>query len=429
MQYQKPKGTVDILPSESEKWQFVENTAQKIFKNYRYQEIRTPMFEQYDVFARSSGDTSDVVSKEMYDFEDKGGRHLALRPEGTAGVVRAYVENKLFAPEYVRPYKVWYKGPMFRYERPQSGRQRQFHQIGVEALGSESPQLDGETIAMAVNFLNELGINNYQVVLNTLGDQTTRTAYRQALIDYLDPLREQLSADSKTRLSKNPLRILDSKDPKDQELVKNAPSILDYLTPEATEHFQQVRQLLDALQIPYTIDSNMVRGLDYYNHTIYEIMVQSPAFDNREMTVIAGGRYNGLVEQLGGPDVSGVGFGLGVERLMLLLEAENQHLPKAQGPDVYLVSVDSADSLAVSKLLMQLRQAGIYAERDYLNKKVKAQFKQADRLQAKFTLTIGDDELQTGQAKLKRLTDGQEFVVDLNDQSSLLAQIKKEGRN
>lgn len=425
MRYQKPKGTVDILPGESEKWQFIEATAQQIFKNYQYHEIRTPMFEQYDVFARSSGDTSDIVSKEMYDFEDKGGRHLALRPEGTAGVVRAYVENKLFAPEYVRPYKVWYKGPMFRYERPQSGRQRQFHQIGVEALGSDSPQLDVETILMAVSFLNELGINNYTVALNTLGDQETRQAYHQALLAYLTPLADQLSADSKIRLQKNPLRILDSKDTHDQEIVAGAPSILDYLTPAAQEHFQQVTALLDALKVPYTIDSNMVRGLDYYNHTIYEIMVQSSAFNNQEMTVIAGGRYNGLVQQLGGPDVSGVGFGLGIERLMLLLEAENQHLPKMAGPDVYLVSVDSADSLAVSQLLAQLRQAGISAERDYLDKKVKGQFKQADRLQAKFTLTIGDSELQTRQAKLKRLADGQEIAVNLDDQADLLAKIKK----
>ncbi|UQS83533.1 histidine--tRNA ligase [Bombilactobacillus thymidiniphilus] len=425
MRYQKPKGTLDILPGESQKWQYVENVAQQIFSKYQYQEIRTPIFEQYEVFARSSGDTSDIVSKEMYDFEDKGGRRLALRPEGTAGVVRSYVENKLFGPEHNNPYKVWYHGPMFRYERPQSGRQRQFHQIGVEALGSDAPEMDVETISMALNFLNELGLKDYKVVLNTLGDVQTRKNYHQALLDYLTPLKEQLSADSQIRLMKNPLRILDSKEAQDQKLVADAPSILDYLTDAAKKHFQVVTNLLDQIGVAYEIDANMVRGLDYYNHTIFEIMVTSPAFDNREMTVIAGGRYNGLVAQLGGPDISGVGFGLGLERLMLLLEQANNNLPEFLGPDIYLVDVNDADSAAVSKLLTQLRQAGISAERDYLHKKVKGQFKQANRLHAKFTLTIGDEELATKKAQLKRMADGSEFTVDLTDLSGILQQIKK----
>ncbi|RHW46041.1 histidine--tRNA ligase [Bombilactobacillus bombi] len=425
MRYQKLKGMVDILPGESEHWQYLESIAQKVFNNYQYHEIRTPLLEQYDVFARSSGDSSDIVSKEMYDFEDKGHRHVALRPEGTAGVVRAYVENKLFGPDQIHPYKVWYKGPMFRYERPQSGRQRQFHQIGVEALGSDSPAIDVETIAMASDFLHELGLTNYKVVINTLGDQQTRSAYHQALLDYLMPLKEQLSADSKERLTKNPLRILDSKDSQDQEIVAHAPSILDYLTPAAQEHFEQVQQLLAALEIDYEIDANMVRGLDYYNHTIFEIMMTSPAFGNKEMTLIAGGRYNGLVAELGGPEVAGVGFGMGVERLLLVLKQQQDNLPAPNYPDIYLVAVDQSSSLEVSKLLAQLRKAGISAERDYLDKKVKGQFKQADRMHAKFTLAIGEQELKEHKAQLKRMQDGQQVEVDLTKISDLITKVQE----
>lgn len=425
MRYQKLKGMVDILPGESEQWQYLEATAQRIFQNYQYHEIRTPLLEQYDVFARSSGDSSDIVSKEMYDFQDKGQRHVALRPEGTAGVVRAYVENKLFGPDQTHPYKVWYHGPMFRYERPQSGRQRQFHQIGVEALGSDRPEIDVETIAMASNFLQELGLTDYKIVINTLGDQKTRQNYHQALVDYLTPLAAQLSADSQVRLHKNPLRILDSKDPQDQEIVAGAPSILDYLTTAAQAHFDQVQELLTALNINYEIDHNMVRGLDYYNHTIFEIMMTSPAFGNKEMTLIAGGRYNGLVAELGGPDVAGVGFGMGVERLLLVLQAQTHNLPQLSSPDIYLVTVDETVTVAVAKLLSQLRWAGISAERDYLAKKVKAQFKQANRLHARFTLTLGEQELAAQTAQLKRMQDGQETLVHLDDLTELIAKIKK----
>lgn len=425
MRYQKLKGMVDILPGESEQWQYLEATAQRVFQNYQYHEIRTPLLEQYDVFARSSGDSSDIVSKEMYDFQDKGQRHVALRPEGTAGVVRAYVENKLFGPDQTHPYKVWYHGPMFRYERPQSGRQRQFHQIGVEALGSDRPEIDVETIAMASNFLQELGLTDYKIVINTLGDQETRQNYHQALVDYLTPLAAQLSADSQVRLHKNPLRILDSKDPQDQEIVAGAPSILDYLTTAAQAHFDQVQELLTALNINYEIDHNMVRGLDYYNHTIFEIMMTSPAFGNKEMTLIAGGRYNGLVAELGGPDVAGVGFGMGVERLLLVLQAQTHNLPQLSSPDIYLVTVDETVTVAVAKLLSQLRWAGISAERDYLAKKVKAQFKQANRLHARFTLTLGEQELAAQTAQLKRMQDGQETLVHLDDLTELIAKIKK----
>lgn len=234
--FQKPKGTADLLPNESLKWHYVEETARLLFSDYQYAEVRTPIFENFDIFARSAGDTSDVVTKEMYDFKDKGDRHIALRPEGTAGVVRAFVENKLFGPEHAKPYKLFYIGPMFRYERPQAGRMRQFHQIGVEALGSESPALDAEVIAMAVDFFQTLGIANLKVKVNSLGDKESRENYRQALIDFLKPHFEELSHDSQERLEKNPLRVLDSKDAKDQEIVANAPSILDFLSDDAQQH-------------------------------------------------------------------------------------------------------------------------------------------------------------------------------------------------
>ncbi|MGQ2374086.1 histidine--tRNA ligase [Companilactobacillus zhachilii] len=422
MRYQKPKGTMDILPGESQKWQYVESIAQDTFNKYRFSEIRTPIFESYEVFERSSGDTSDIVSKEMYDFKDKGDRHLALRPEGTAGVVRAYVENKLYGPEHIKPYKVWYKGPMFRYERPQSGRQRQFHQIGVEAFGSDSPELDAEIISVGLEFLNRLGIKNLKVALNTLGDPESRAAYHKALVDYFTPFKDQLSDDSKIRLEKNPLRILDSKDANDKKIVANAPSILDYLNEASAQRFEYLKGLLDDLDINYEVDSTMVRGLDYYNHTIFEFMVTDPAFDNKEITVLAGGRYNGLVEELGGPETPGIGFGLGVERLMLLLKDED--LPSANDLDVYLVTIGEKAERASVKILSSLRRAGFCADKDYLQRKIKAQFKTANNLQAKYTVTIGDTELENDTANVKDMATGEQISVSLENLATELKKIE-----
>ncbi|MCD2255802.1 histidine--tRNA ligase [Agrilactobacillus fermenti] len=410
MKYQRPKGTADILPGESEKWQYIEATARQIFDRYRFAEIRTPLFEAYDVFSRSSGETSDIVTKEMYDFDDKGGRHMALRPEGTAGVVRAFVENKLYGPEYNKPYKVYYMGPMFRYERPQSGRQREFHQIGVEAFGAENPALDVEIIAMAVQLLQTFGVNDLKLAINTLGDPETRQNYHQALVDFLRPHFDELSDDSKVRLEKNPLRVLDSKDPKDKAIVANAPSILDYLTADAQKHFETVKQLLTDLKINYVIDANMVRGLDYYNHTIFEIMTTSPAFDNKETTVIAGGRYDGLVKELGGPETSGFGFGLGVERLILLLDAAKAAKMK-HDLDVYIVGLGSDTSDTTLALAQALRAQGFSADRDFLNRKAKAQFKSANRNNAAVVITIGDEELAQQTAQVKDMKTGQQKSV------------------
>lgn len=413
--FQKPKGTADLLPGESHKWHFVEETARLLFSDYQYQEIRTPIFENFDVFARSAGDTSDVVTKEMYDFHDKGDRHIALRPEGTAGVVRSFVENKLFGPEFSKPYKAFYIGPMFRYERPQAGRMRQFHQIGVEAIGSESPALDAETIAMAVDFFQTLGVADLKVTINSLGDQESRENYRQALIDYLTPFKAELSADSQARLEANPLRVLDSKDTKDQEFVANAPSILDFLTPSAQTHWEKVQAYLDALGIDYEIDANTVRGLDYYNHTIFEIMTQSKVLGSGWTTIAGGGRYGGLVEEFGGPELPGVGFGIGLERLMLLLGEADAVLPDAPALDIYVANQGDGTDVAAMQMLQAVRSFGYSADRDYQERKLKGQFKAADREQAHYMILIGERELEAQTATLKNLETGKEQQVKLTD--------------
>lgn len=402
MSYQRPKGTADILPGQSALWQRVEGIAKQVMENYRYREIRTPLFESYDVFARSSGETSDVVSKEMYTFEDKGGRQMALRPEGTAGVVRAYVENKLYGPDHQKPYKVYYMGPMYRYERPQSGRQREFHQIGVEAFGVDSPALDAEVIALAKDLLEALGAKQLKFAINTLGDPESRAAYHKALVDFLTPFKDQLSEDSKVRLEKNPLRILDSKDKGDQAIVADAPKILDYLTPAATSHFEAVQADLKELGINYEIDADMVRGLDYYNHTIFEVMSNDAVFGGGYTTVLAGGRYNGLVEELGGPETPGVGFAMGVERAMLLLAGQTveESLP------VYIVTIDEAAQGPALRLAHALRQQGIEVDMDFQDRKPKAQFKSANKANAQLVMTLGESELEAGTIQVKNMQSG-----------------------
>ncbi|MEE6728822.1 histidine--tRNA ligase [Pediococcus pentosaceus] len=419
MKYQKPKGTADILPPFSKEWQFVEQNARETFALYNYEEIRTPIFEKFEVFSRSAGDTSDIVTKEMYDFDDKGGRHIALRPEGTAGVVRAFVENKLYGPEHQKPVKVYYMGPMFRYERPQSGRLREFHQIGVEAFGSDSPKIDVETIMMGMDFLKKLRVSGLKLVINTLGDKESRDRYRQALIDYLEPHFEELSDDSKARLHKNPLRVLDSKDKNDQKIVENAPEILDFLTEDAQKHFTSVKEELDTLGVDYVVDSSMVRGLDYYNHTIFEIMIADSPLGKGDVTICAGGRYNGLVEELGGPEVSGVGFGLGVERLLLLLNAETQTTLQSKQLDFYVVGIGDLVQNDVLKVVHELRQMNFVTEQDYLDRKPKAQFKSADKLNAKYVVTIGESEMNDRVFKLKDMHSGEERTVALSEINTL----------
>ena len=428
MKLQKPKGTQDILPADSAKWQYVENVARETFKKYNYGEIRTPMFEHYEVISRSVGDTTDIVTKEMYDFHDKGDRHITLRPEGTAPVVRSYVENKLFAPEVQKPVKVYYIGSMFRYERPQAGRLREFHQLGVECFGSKNPATDVETIAMAYQLFNTLGIKDVTLHLNSLGNTDSRLAYRQALIDYLTPMRDTLSKDSQRRLDENPLRVLDSKEKEDKVAVENAPSILDYLDEESQAHFDEVRAMLDSLNIPYVIDTNMVRGLDYYNHTIFEFIT---TIDKSELTICAGGRYDSLVEYFGGPETAGFGFGLGLERLLLVLDKQGIKLPVEESLDVYIAVLGSGANGKALELVQSIRYQGFKAERDYLGRKIKAQFKSADTFKAKTVITLGESEVESGVVKVKNNATREEVTVSFEELTTnfatVLKQLEKQG--
>ncbi|WP_347131276.1 histidine--tRNA ligase [Streptococcus thermophilus] len=423
MKLQKPKGTQDILPGDSAKWQYVENVARETFKKYNYGEIRTPMFEHYEVISRSVGDTTDIVTKEMYDFHDKGDRHITLRPEGTAPVVRSYVENKLFAPEVQKPVKVYYIGSMFRYERPQAGRLREFHQLGVECFGSKNPATDVETIAMAYQLFNTLGIKDVTLHLNSLGNTDSRLAYRQALIDYLTPMRESLSKDSQRRLEENPLRVLDSKEKEDKVAVENAPSILDYLDEESQTHFDEVRAMLDSLNIPYVIDTNMVRGLDYYNHTIFEFIT---TIDKSELTICAGGRYDSLVEYFGGPATAGFGFGLGLERLLLVLDKQGIKLPVEESLDVYIAVLGSGANGKALELVQSIRYQGFKAERDYLGRKIKAQFKSADTFKAKTVITLGESEVESGVVKVKNNATREEVTVSFEELTTNFATVLKQ---
>ena len=423
MKLQKPKGTQDILPADSAKWQYVENVARETFKKYNYGEIRTPMFEHYEVISRSVGDTTDIVTKEMYDFHDKGDRHITLRPEGTAPVVRSYVENKLFAPEVQKPVKVYYIGSMFRYERPQAGRLREFHQLGVECFGSKNPATDVETIAMAYQLFNTLGIKEVTLHLNSLGNTESRLAYRQALIDYLTPIRESLSKDSQRRLDENPLRVLDSKEKEDKVAVENAPSILDYLDDESQAHFDEVRAMLDSLNIPYVIDTNMVRGLDYYNHTIFEFIT---TIDKSELTICAGGRYDSLVEYFGGPETAGFGFGLGLERLLLVLDKQGIELPVEESLDVYIAVLGSGANGKALELVQAIRYQGFKAERDYLGRKIKAQFKSADTFKAKTVITLGESEVESGQVNVKNNSTREEVTVSFEELTKNFAAVLKQ---
>lgn len=414
MKYQKIRGTADFLPEESNKWQHVENKIEDLLEKYYYQEIRLPIFEQFELFARGVGETSDIVSKEMYEFYDRGDRHLALRPEGTAGVVRAYVENKIYGPEHHKPVKYYYTGPMFRFERPQSGRMRQFHQIGVEVYGSNNPAVDVETMALAMDIFESFNIEDLTLVINSLGNNESRLAYREALIDFLTPHFEELSEDSKERLHKNPLRVLDSKDKKDQEIVKDAPSVLDYLDEASKKHFEDVKDMLELLEIPYEIDTNMVRGLDYYNDTIFEIMTNDPNF-GANTTICAGGRYDQLVEEVGGPATPGFGFAIGLERLVMLLDGIDYPFPDAHQLDAFIVTIGDEVNNEALKLANALRKHGLIVEREFIGRKPGKQFRTADKLNAKAVFTLGSQELQNRTVNMKLLSTGKETSLNLDD--------------
>lgn len=414
MNYQKIRGTADFLPETTNKWQYVEEKIEKILDKYYFKEIRLPIFEQFELFARGVGETSDIVSKEMYDFYDKGDRHLALRPEGTAGVVRAYVENKIYGPEHHKPVKYYYTGPMFRFERPQSGRMRQFHQMGVEVYGTTNPAIDVETMVLAMDIFQAFEIQDLSLVINSLGNTKSRIAYREALIEFLEPHYEELSEDSQTRLHKNPLRVLDSKDKKDQIIVQDAPSVLDYLDEDSKAHFEEVQSMLDLLNIPYEIDTNMVRGLDYYNDTIFEIMTNDPNFGSNT-TICAGGRYDSLVEEVGGPATAGIGFAIGLERLVMLLEAMNYEFPERHELDAFIVMIGKEANQEALRLVTALRKHGLTAEREFIGRKPKSQFRTADKLDAKAVFTLGSLEVENRTVNMKLLETGKEITLNLDE--------------
>ncbi|WP_017728616.1 histidine--tRNA ligase [Halalkalibacterium ligniniphilum] len=413
MAIQIPRGTQDILPGDVEIWQWVEAKAQDLCRRYNYHEIRTPIFEQTELFQRGVGDTTDIVQKEMYTFKDRGDRSLTLRPEGTAAVARSFVEKKLFG-QANQPKKLYYIGPMFRYERPQSGRMRQFVQFGVEALGSADPSIDAEVLALAMDFYKELGLPNVKLVLNSLGDKESRMSHRQALIDHFKPRIGEFCEDCQTRLEKNPLRILDCKKDRDHELMSSAPAILDYLNAESKQYFEKVKQHLDAVGVRYEVDATLVRGLDYYYHTAFEIMIDGEGF-GAITTLCGGGRYNGLVEDLGGPSTPGIGFALSIERLIMALQTKKVEIPVEQKLDCYVVALGEAAKDKAVEILHQLRAAGMTADKDYLDKKMKAQFKAADRLKARYTAVLGEDELNAGKINVKSMETGEQVEVSLHE--------------
>ncbi|MBD1864566.1 MULTISPECIES: histidine--tRNA ligase [Trichocoleus] len=398
------RGTRDILPDEVKYWQQIESVARTILSRAAYQEIRTPIFEQTELFERGIGEATDVVGKEMYTFKDRGDRSTTLRPEGTAGTVRSFIEHSLHAQGGVQ--RLWYTGPMFRYERPQAGRQRQFHQIGVEVLGSADPRADAEVIAIATDILKTLGLSDLQLQLNSVGNADDRQQYRDALVAYFTPYKEELDQDSQDRLTRNPLRILDSKDRRTQAIAQNAPSILEYLGSDSKRHFDQVQQSLTDLGIAYQLNPCLVRGLDYYTHTAFEIQ---SAHLGAQATVCGGGRYDGLVSQLGGPNTPAVGWAIGLERLVLLL----QQLSAAPQStlDFYLVSRGDRAEAQALVLAQKLRQTGFAVELDLSGSAFGKQLKRADRSGALACLILGDAEAENQTIQIKWLVSGEQQAI------------------
>lgn len=417
MNYQKPKGTADILPINIAKWHFLENTLRNICEKYNVNEIRTPIFEHTNLFLRAVGDTTDVVNKEMYTFNDKKGRSITLRPEGTAGIVRAVVENKLYTNSN-SVNKLYYMGPMFRYERPQNGRQRQFNQFGIELFGNGSPYLDVECIAIADEILQSFKINDCKLHINTLGDKESREAYNNALKKHFSKYIDDLCPDCKKRFNKNPLRILDCKIDKNHIAIKTAPKTLDYLTSNAKEHFENVCNLLDALNIKYEIDVNLVRGLDYYNHTVFEFISSNKKL-GAGSTIIGGGHYNGLVEELGGPSYPGVGFAIGMERLLLALDEHKI----TNNLDIFVIDITNQSKKSVFKIVNDLRNLNYSVDMDFTGKSLKSQFKIADRYNSILTIVVGDEELTNNTLNIKINATNERCIISQNNIKDFLHSI------
>ena len=406
-----PRGTKDITPKDAYKWNYVENKFREICSLFGYEEMRTPVFEHTELFKRSVGDTTDIVQKEMYSFTDKGGRDITLKPEGTAGVVRAFIENKLYAD--TQPTKLFYITPCFRYERPQAGRQRQFHQFGIEALGSDKPSLDAEVIALAVQFFTEVGLKDLAVSINSVGCPTRRAEYNARLKEYLDAKSDVLCETCLERKDKNPMRVIDCKNPTCKENLNDIPFMVDHICDDCKDHFEKLQTYLKEMDINFVVDKTIVRGLDYYKKTAFEIISNDIG---SQSTVCGGGRYDGLVEQLGGPKgVSGIGFGLGAERLLLTMENNNIEIENPYATDIFIVTIGDEAKTKSFKLLKDLRTNHISAENDHLDRSVKAQFKYSDKINAKFTIVIGDDELANDTATLKNMSTSEQTTIKLSE--------------
>ena len=415
---QRPKGTKDLLPEESYKWQYIEQITKSIFENYGYNEIRVPVFEHTELFQRGVGETTDVVQKEMYTFEDKGGRSITLRPEGTAGVVRSYVENGMSSMP--SPVKLWYNMAMYRYENVQKGRLREFHQIGAEMFEASSYLADVEMIVMASEVFKSLNIPNVLLTINSIGCPECRKKYQEALREFIRPNLENYCDTCKTRFEKNPMRILDCKEKTCKNLNKGAPIILDYLCEECKNHFESVKSMLTSLEIEYVVDPGIVRGLDYYTKTVFEFISKDEGY-----TVLAGGRYDGLVEELGGKATPAIGFAMGMERLVEVYEKYNKdNLVKPKEMLLYVANLGEEANLYATKLVYELRKNGVYVEKDITGKSLKAQLKYADKKNSKYVLIIGDDEIKQKQAKVKDMETGNEELISL-DLNEILKIIKK----
>lgn len=406
-----PKGTEDLLPQDSYKWQYLEKKFKETADLYNFKEIRVPTFEHTELFERGVGDTTDVVEKQMYTFNDKGGRSVTLRPEGTASVVRSFLQNSLYA--LPMPMKMFYNIACFRYENKQKGRLREFHQFGVEAFGAANATMDAEVLSLALTFLDSVGLKDLSVNINSIGCPTCRKAYSDALKEYLKPRYDELCDTCKSRYTRNPLRILDCKSEVCQDIVKNAPSLLDYICDDCREHFEQFKACLDGMGVKYTIDPGIVRGLDYYTKTVFEII-------SGEFTVCGGGRYDGLVEELGGKPTPAIGFGLGIERLLLRLEANGVEIPKPDNVKLYIAPLGEKAVTEAQSIVFKLRKAGVSADTDHLGRALRASMKYADKLGAQYTVVLGDNEIEAGEVNVKNMATGEQAAVKIDNLAEFL---------
>lgn len=405
-----PKGTKDMLPSEAYKWHYVEDIARKTAATFGFKEIRTPMFEHTELFLRGVGETTDIVTKEMYTFDDKGGRSMTLRPEGTAGVARCFVENGL--QQLVMPMKAYYIASVFRYEKPQNGRLREHHQFGVECYGSDSPSADAEVIALASSFLKKAGLKNIELNINSIGCPTCRANYNKALREYIGANLHNMCGQCQTRFEKNPLRILDCKEEKCKAITRNAPLITDFLCDDCRNHFEKVQSILTSMGIEYKVNPGIVRGLDYYTRTVFEFVSMDIGAQG---TVCGGGRYNHLVEEVGGKPTPAVGFGLGLERLLLVLENTNTLSATPEHIDVYIAPIGDNAQDSARRIVASLRDHGVKAETDIMDRGMKAQMKYADRSGATYVIVLGDDELNSGIVNVKKMADGSVSAVKIDN--------------